>query len=218
MKTSKWPESTSTAPIGRRRGTGAAGQFPQLLELEVLIQDVAEQVRSPGRQMVRADLGQDHVVPQAHHVQHRLVDDPVPGLGRGDGVPEVLQLLAGQKRVAPQQPVPGQGRAMAPPEVPLSATTSTSSGSRPSNSWRTPAENTVWLPPPWQAIATRLRGEAPMAPSSFQFCRYVQKSATRSLYGRAVAEPSTCRSEPGPGAGSYFGSRFCLSSSSLTSL
>ena len=44
---------------------------------------------------------------------------------------------------------------MAPPEVPLSATTSTSSGRRSSKPWSTPAVKAVWLPPPWHAMATR---------------------------------------------------------------
>jgi hypothetical protein len=44
----------------------------------------------------------------------------------------------------------------APPEVPLRPTTSTSaSSSAASRRLSTPAVNAVWLPPPWQAIATR---------------------------------------------------------------
>jgi hypothetical protein len=46
----------------------------------------------------------------------------------------------------------------APPDVPLRPTTSySSSRSGCSSRWRTPAVNAVWLPPPWQAMATRGR-------------------------------------------------------------
>src|SRR5262249_19705828 len=50
----------------------------------------------------------------------------------------------------------------APPEVPLNATTSTSVGRLPKSPSSTPAVKAVWLPPPWQAIATRLRGAFPI--------------------------------------------------------
>jgi hypothetical protein len=46
----------------------------------------------------------------------------------------------------------------APPEVPLRPTISTPvSSSAPSSRLSTPAVKAVWLPPPWQAMATRSR-------------------------------------------------------------
>ncbi len=48
---------------------------------------------------------------------------------------------------------------MAPPEVPLRATTWYHSS--PSNLFSAPAVNAVWLPPPWQAIAIRLVSFSP---------------------------------------------------------
>ena len=98
----------------QRRSVGPVGQFPQLFEIEVLIQDVAELLLSPCREVVWADLGQNHVIPQVHQVQKRLIEDLVPGLARRDRVPELLKFLACQLRVTPHQPVPGQGRTHGP--------------------------------------------------------------------------------------------------------
>src|SRR5947209_19486585 len=46
-----------------------------------------------------------------------------------------------------------------PPDVPLRATTSNRSSR--SRRFSTPAVKAVWLPPPWQAIATRGRASGP---------------------------------------------------------
>ena len=87
-----------------------------------------------------------------------LVDDPVQRARRRHRLPEGSELLDRPLRVrlARARPRPAHAQ-RAPPEVPLSATTSTSSGRLPSSPSRTPAVKAVWLPPPWQAIATRLR-------------------------------------------------------------
>jgi len=98
----------------QRRSVGPVGQIPQLLEIEVLIQDVAELLLSPCRQVVGADLGQNHVVPQAPEVQHRLIDDLVQGLVRRDRLPELLKFLACQLCVTPHQAIPRQGRTHCP--------------------------------------------------------------------------------------------------------
>ena len=70
------------------------GQLPQLFKIEVLIEDVAELFLSPCREVVWADLGQNHVIPQVHHIQKRLIEDFVPGLVRRDRLPELLKFLA----------------------------------------------------------------------------------------------------------------------------
>src|SRR5215210_1112565 len=54
---------------------------------------------------------------------------------------------------------------MAPPEVPLTATTSYLSSS--SSFFSAPAVKAVWLPPPWQAIATRVLPPSRSMTSSF---------------------------------------------------
>ena len=84
-------------------------------------------------------------------------------------------------RTSPSQASAAQ---MAPPDVPLSATTSTSAGRLPSRPWRTPAVNAVWLPPPWQAIATRFFDPSLIGRAPFQHawdCSELERSASQRV-------------------------------------
>ena len=86
-------------------------------------------ILSPSREVVRAHLRQDHEVAEAHDAHQHLVGDLLHGAARRHRLPKLAELVdraPGSPRKSPSQASDAQ---RAPPEVPLSATTSTSSGS-----------------------------------------------------------------------------------------
>src|SRR5688572_29470423 len=97
----------------------------------------------------------------------------------------------------------------APPEVPLSPTTSTpASSSAPNSRLRTPAVKAVWLPPPWQAIATLVRpisvigttvGERLIPPRLPQILQLPKKGAQSCVFKQFDRLESGSRMKQGRG-------------------
>src|SRR5262249_46787331 len=90
----------------------------------------------------------------------------------------------------------------APPDVPLSPTSSYSSISGPSRSLlSTPAVNAVWLPPPWHAMAIRRRS----AVMGWGLLVGWQRSAARPMRRRGPQQDRTALSVPSIEAGDAAG-------------
>ena len=129
VKSSKCPVRTSTAPIWRVGAPGSASELSKLLEVEELVEAVAKLVRAPRRELVGTDLGEDHQVPQALDADQDLIEDPIPRIPRRRRVPEVAAASGSASGVSLRRsPSQASAAQMAPPEVPLRATTSTSLG------------------------------------------------------------------------------------------
>src|ERR1700690_188615 len=95
-------------------GARFAGKRPKLREVEVLVETFAKLVRAPRWKLVRTDLGKNHQVSKALNAEEDLIEDGIPWIPSGRVIPEVLQLLDGQRRVVAHQPLPGKGRANRP--------------------------------------------------------------------------------------------------------
>ena len=71
--------------------------------------------------------------------------------------PEVIEQLAGARRVVLQQCRPGEQRTPLPGGAAQADDLEAGQLRAPSSRLRTPAVKAVWLPPPWQAIAILVR-------------------------------------------------------------
>src|ERR1700690_1765440 len=63
--------------------TWPAGKLPQLGKIKVPVEVLAEPLGRQRGEMVGADLGKHHHVPQRLHLHDNLVEDAVPGGARG---------------------------------------------------------------------------------------------------------------------------------------
>ena len=116
---------------------------------------------TPTAGVVGADFRRQHDSAAARSPTAPRCSASARGASRGVVRPEPRRAAA---RPAPGRPRRARSRRAvahtAPPDVPLSPTTSYLETLGCSSRPRTPAVNAVWLPPPWQAMATRGRSGA----------------------------------------------------------